>query len=246
MKICCCLAALCLLVNSTFAEAPRGYYRFPTIHDDTIVFTAEGDLWRVGIQGGLAERLTSHLGAETSAAISPDGQTLAFSAGYEGPTEVYTMPLVGGLPVRQTFQGGVARVAGWTPDGKIMYATTAFSTLPDWQLATVNPETGERHVLPLAQANQGVFDPTGKQLFFTRLAHQSSSTKRYQGGTAENLWRYVDGDAEAVALTSDYKGTSRNPMWWQDRVYFNTDRDGVMNLWSMKSGRLGFEATDQS
>jgi len=234
MNFRCYLAALCVLINSASAESPRGYYRFPTLHDDTIVFTAEGDLWRVGVQGGVAQRLTTHLGAETSAAISPDGQTLAFSAEYEGPTEVYTMPLAGGLPVRQTFHGSVARVVGWTPGGRVIYATEAFSTLPNYQLVTVDPKTGERSLLPLAQASQGAFDDTDQQLFFTRLARQSSSTKRYEGGTAENLWRFSEGDAEAVALTPDFKGTSRNPMWWQGRVYFATDRDGVMNLWSMK------------
>lgn len=235
MKIRYSLAALYLVITSPAAESPRGYYRFPAIHEDTIVFTAEGDLWRVGVKGGVAQRLTTHLGSETSAAISPDGQTLAFSAEYEGPTEVYTMPLAGGLPVRQTFHGSAARVAGWTSEGRIIYATEIFSTLPNSQLVTIDPKTGDRRLLPLAQANQGAFDASGKQLFFTRLARQSSSTKRYEGGTAENLWRFSDGDAEAVALTKDYKGSSRNPMWWKSRVYFATDRDGVMNLWSMKS-----------
>lgn len=37
------------------AQNPRGYYRFPTVHKDTLVFTAEGDLWKVGIQGGAAQ-----------------------------------------------------------------------------------------------------------------------------------------------------------------------------------------------
>src|SRR5439155_11865368 len=98
-------------------ESPlRGYYRFPAIHRDTIVFTAEGDLWRVGVKGGVAQRLTSHPGEESRAAFSPDGKTLAFSAQYEGPLEVYTMPAEGGLPGRRTFEGGAALVAGWTPD----------------------------------------------------------------------------------------------------------------------------------
>lgn len=87
------------------AEGPLGFYRFPAIHGDTIVFTAEGDLWSVGAGGGTARRLTSHAEAETSASISPDGATVAFSASYEGPTEVYTMPLNGGLPVRRTWDG---------------------------------------------------------------------------------------------------------------------------------------------
>ena len=216
------------------ADSPRGYYRFPTIHGDTIVFTAEGDLWRVSASGGVAQRLTTHPGTESRAAISPDGLTVAFSAEYEGPTEVYTMPLAGGLPVRQTFEGGRAIVAGWTPESKVLYSTEWFSTLPNWQLATVDPKTSERRVLPLAQASQAAFQPDSSVMFFTRFAKQGSSTKRYQGGWIENLWRFAEGEPEAKPLTSDFKGTSRNPMWWEDRIYFASDRDGILNLWSMK------------
>ena len=40
-----------LLALPLLGQNPAGYYRFPAIHDDTIVFTAEGDLWRVGAGG---------------------------------------------------------------------------------------------------------------------------------------------------------------------------------------------------
>ena len=43
------------------AGSPQGYYRFPTLAGDRIIFTSEGDLWTVGISGGLAQRLTSNL-----------------------------------------------------------------------------------------------------------------------------------------------------------------------------------------
>jgi tricorn protease len=234
MRLCLPLLFLLLSLGSAGAQSPQGYYRFPALHGDTIVFTAEGDLWRVPVSGGIAQRLTTHPGSETDAAISPDGQRVAFSAAYEGPTEIYVMPLTGGLPVRLTFDGSNARVEGWTPDGKVLYETTASSTLPNSQLATVDPTSGARRVLPLAQASQGVYDPQGRRLFFTRLADQGSRTKRYQGGTVQNLWSFAEGDAEAVALTADFKGASRHPMWWNDRVHFVSDRDGVMNLWSMK------------
>jgi tricorn protease len=112
-----------------------GYYRFPAIHGDTIVFTAEGDLWRVGVNGGVAQRLTTHPAEESRAAISPDGKTIAFSAAYEGPTEVYTVSIDGGVPVRQTYEGGNALVVGWSPAGEVLYTTRRFSTLPNTQLA---------------------------------------------------------------------------------------------------------------
>ena len=93
--------ALKLLVFSlalvpAHAEGPVGYYRTPALSGRTLVFSAEGDLWRVAAEGGLAQRITSHPGDETSPAVSPDGRLLAFTAGYEGPAEVYVMPLDGG------------------------------------------------------------------------------------------------------------------------------------------------------
>lgn len=80
------------------ASGVAGYYRFPEIHDDTIVFAAEGDLWITTVDGGVAQRITTHPSEETDPVISPDGTTLAFTARYEGPAELYTMPLAGGVP----------------------------------------------------------------------------------------------------------------------------------------------------
>jgi tricorn protease len=207
-----------------------GYYRFPAIHGDTIIFTAEGDLWTVSITGGTAQRLTSNPGEESHAAISPDGKTVAFSAEYEGPLDVYSMPVDGGLPQRRTWDDG-AVVVGWTPDGRVLYRTSRYSTLPNAQLVEVGPP-GQREILPLSQAAEGAFTPDGKTLFLTRLTNQGSSTKRYKGGTAQNIWRY-DSGSEAVPLTADYAGTSFNPMFWNGRVYFLSDRDGTMNVFSM-------------
>src|SRR6516225_8259460 len=91
-----------------------------------------------------------------------------------------------------------------------------------------------RTPVPLAQAADGCYDETGTTLYFTRLPVQPSHTKRYQGGTAQNVWKFSRGDAEAKPLTADYPGTSKRPLWWQGRVYFASDRSGIMNLWSMR------------
>ena len=229
------VALACIVLGATPLNADNtptrpGYYRFPAIHGDTIIFTAEGDLWSASTKGGLARRLTSNPGSERLAAISPDGKTVAFTAQYEGPNDVYTMPIEGGLPQRRTWDASAA-VAGWTPDGRVLFSTLRHSTLPDPKLVAMDAD-GRREVLPLSQANEGVFSPDGKSLFFTRLPWQGSSTKRYQGGTAENIWRYDTG-SEAVPLTADYAGTSHNPMFWNGRVYFLSDRDGTMNVFSM-------------
>ena len=232
MRIFFVLTSLAVL---SVSAAPNGYYRFPALHAETVIFTSEGDLWKVPVTGGTAQRLTSHEGMESHAAISPDGATVAFTAQYEGPSELYVMPLAGGQPKRLTWHGEGAFVAGWTPQGRILYSTKAYSTLPNDQLISLDPATGDEAPLPLAQASDGVFEDTGKQLFFTRLPFQGSSTKRYKGGTAQTLWRFDEGAEEAVPLTADFAGTSKNPLWWQGRVYFVSDRSGISNLWSMKT-----------
>ena len=90
-------------------------------------------------------------------------------------------------------------------------------------------------MVPLAQASDGFYDQTGRTLYFTRLAFQGSYTKRYQGGTAQNVWRCAEGEKEATPLTADYKGTSKNPMPWDGRLYFLSDRDGTMDLYVMNA-----------
>jgi tricorn protease len=237
-------SGICLLASTSlplFCAGPdtgaeqtrRGYYRFPAVHGDTVIFTAEGDLWSVSIHGGSAQRLTTSPGMELHPFISPDGKIIAFHANYEGPFEAYTMPVTGGLPERRTWDGGEGAVGavGWTPDGRLMITTTRYSNLPGNHLVLLNAQ-GKREMVPLAEAALAAYSTDGHSLFFTRWFWQGSSTKRYKGGTAESLWRF-DGQGEAVPLTADYDGTSTNPMFYQGRVYFISDRDGVMNVWSM-------------
>ena len=89
-----------LFIQSIRAQTNEGCYRFPTLHENTLIFTAEGDLWKYDLDMQFTQRLTTHHGVESNASISPDGQFVAFSAQYEGPTEVYVIRNAGGIPHR--------------------------------------------------------------------------------------------------------------------------------------------------
>ena len=215
------------------AQGFKGYYQNPNIHNNTIVFVAEGDLWTVSLNGGLAQRLTTHAEEENFPSISPDGKTIAFSASYEGPTEVYTMPIEGGLPTRWTYERDASVTNSWTPDGKVIYNTRAYSKVPDNQIVTIDLQTKNKTKIPLSQASEATYDATGKTVYFVRPAYHRNVTKRYKGGTARQIWKFTEGADEAVKLTKDHLGGSHHPMWFSGRIYFITDRDGVMNIWSM-------------
>lgn len=210
-----------------------GFYRDPALSGETIVFAAEGDLWTVPVSGGLAHRLTTHAEEETDPVVSPDGSTVAFTARYEGPAEVYTMPIDGGVPVRRTYEGDASIATAWTPDGRLVYTTRAWSGLPKPMMVALEPGTGVAEPLPLFGASEGAFDDAGDAVYFARPAFHGNVTRRYTGGTARDVWRFASDAPEAVELTGDHEGESHSPMWWDGRVYFVSDRDGTMNLWSM-------------
>jgi len=233
-------AASALIALSPAAQAADAYFRFPTIAGDQAVFTAEGDLWSVPLAGGSATRLTTHPAEETNATASPDGKWIAFTAAYDGPAEVYVMPISGGAPKRLTFEGGRAYPVGWTKAGLVLYSTQSqLGPNRERIVLTVDPKTLDRHALPLADANDAAVAPDGHTLYFTRfgLAVSGDNEKAYRGGLLSHLWRFdLDGKAEAVKLADgDQPGNDRRPMPWGDRVYFISDRDGHANFWSMNA-----------
>ena len=72
-------AAAVSIAGSSIALARTGYYQFPDLHEHSVVFAAEGDLWTVADTGGTARRLTTHAGSEYFPRYSPDGKSIAFT-----------------------------------------------------------------------------------------------------------------------------------------------------------------------
>ena len=219
------------------AAATEGYYRFPTLTQDKLIFTAEGDLWSVPLAGGTAARLTSHAAEETKASASPDGKWIAFDASYDGAQEVYVIPVAGGSPRRVTFEGGAATTVGWTPSGEVLYATQGAKGPSGQQvISAVDPRSLARRTFPLADANDAVVSADGKWLYFTRFGRTFArdNMRSYRGGMMSHIWRYdLSGAHEAEMITADEPANLRRPMLSGDKLYVISDRDGCDNLWSM-------------
>src|SRR5512140_519869 len=87
-------------------------FRYPAVSKDRIAFVYAGDIWLVPKAGGTAVRLSSPLGEETFPRFSPDGTKIAYSADYDGNTDVYVVPVTGGEPARLTYHPMDDRVIG--------------------------------------------------------------------------------------------------------------------------------------
>jgi tricorn protease len=226
-----------LSLASTYA-APNdaAYVRYPSIRAETVVFTAEGDLWKVAASGGQAQRLTTHAGAETHSAISHDGKWIAYSASYEGTQEAYVMPVAGGLPKRVSFENTNVTVLGWTAQGEILLSTqNQVGPTSQTVIAAINPQNLQRKVFPVTDANEATVDESGKTLYFTRLgAHtRNDNVKQYRGGALAQLWRFdLTSQTEASNVFARDKSNNRRPMLWKNRLYFLSDRDGGYNIYS--------------
>src|SRR5579862_7109425 len=124
--------AACLLVAITVeGNAQTRLLRTPTVSATQIAFAYANNIWTVDRAGGSARRITSFQGITENPKFSPDGKLIAFSAEYEGNTDVYVVDAQGGQPRRLTWHPGADVVQGWTPDGKaIMFSSTRASEAP--------------------------------------------------------------------------------------------------------------------
>ncbi|MGQ9829358.1 MAG: S41 family peptidase, partial [Roseiflexus sp.] len=210
----------------------HGYYRWPTIHDDTVVFVCEDDLWSVAASGGVARRLTANPGSVQSPALSPDGTLLAFIGRDEGPGEVFVMPAVGGEARRLTFLGATMRVCGWSPDGRdILFASSAqLPFLRSALLYAVAVDGGEPCLLPTGPAVHVSYGPDGGMVI-GRNESDPARWKRYRGGRTGDVWIDPEGSGEWRRLIA-LPGNIAIPLWVGDRIYFVSDHEGVGNIYS--------------
>lgn len=239
---------LSVLVGAALFAAPAAHagtklLRFPDIHGDRIAFCHGGDIWVAPSTGGTAVRLTAHDGLEIFPKFSPDGAWIAFTGQYDGDEQVYVMPSTGGVPKQLTWYpargplsprwGWDNQVYGWTPDGKsILFRSMRDGwDLTDTRLYTVDFDGGLPVPLPMPVSGGGDLSPGGTQAVYSPLTRDFRTWKRYEGGWAQDLYVF-DFKSKSLEPVSHSKRTERDPMWIGNQIYFVSDRDGVLNLFS--------------
>ena len=211
--------------------------RFPASHGNEIVFTYAGDLYTVPAAGGVARHLTTGTGYEMFARFSPDGKTLAFTAQYDGNTEVYVMPAEGGVPRRLTYTATLGRddvsdrmgpnniVMTWKDDTHIIYRSRA----KEWddfkgQLYSVSIDGGISEQLPLPRGGWCSFSADGSKMAYNRVFREFRTWKRYRGGQADDIWIYDFASKTTTDITNN-PAQDVFPMWRGNKIYFISDRD---------------------
>ncbi len=231
--VCCLLAGL--LVAAVAVAEPAFFPRRPAISPDgkTVVFSAQGDLWRVAAAGGRAERLTAHPAYDRDPVFSPDGERLAFASDREGSFDVYVMPARGGRPTRLTFAPGTDLPRAFTPDG----AAILFASSRPWQYPVRDqiqrvPVTGGT---PLRMfdlfASEVAVHPEQDRYLLT-VGDARFGRVGYRGTYQPDIWLHEPG--QAPQRLTDGLGYDTDPMWGPgDALYWRgeDDQTGAFNLW---------------
>jgi len=237
------VSSFALLFFASLANAQTKLLRFPDIHGDKVVFTYGGDLWTASTSGGLATRITAAPGLELFAKFSPDGKWIAFTGQYDGDEQVYVIPSTGGVPKQLTFYpahgplpprwGYDNQVYGWTPDGKsiVFRSLRDYFSPGDCRLYAVPVTGGLPVALPMPKSGAGDLSPDASKIVYSPLSRDFRTWKRYQGGWAEQLYIFDMKTYSAEKITTDLY-THRDPMWVGSKIFYDTDSDGKLNLFS--------------
>lgn len=225
------------LTGPVQAQNEARLLRFPAISDHQIVFTHAGNLYTVPASGGIARRLTNHVGFEMFARFSPDGKWLAFTGQYDGNTEVYLMPSEGGTPKRLTFTATLRRddvsdrmgpnniVMTWKDNEHIIFRSRMREP-NDFigQLFSVSIKGGLPEQLPLPRGGFCSFSPDGSKLAYNRIFREFRTWKRYRGGMADDVWIY-DFKTKKIENITNNDACDIIPMWSNNKIYYLSDRD---------------------
>lgn len=223
--------------NAAPASPPTLLLRQPSVSADFIVFVYGGDLWRTDRQGQNPVQLTAQAAAEFAPKISPDGKLIAFSASYDGNTDVYVMPITGGAAQRLTFHPGLDVVNGWSPDGKrVLFASAReIANSRSNQLYEVALTGGFERKVMEAVAFEGAWSADGKRLAYRpyRQAYNGAAGwRQHRGGTTPPIW-IIDPLTQKFEAVPHVNATDMNPIWAGEELVFISDRaDGAANLFA--------------
>lgn len=220
--------------------AQLGYYRFPALLEDILLFVADDDLWLTSDKGGIAHRLTSGVGYARRPLFSADASQIGFVATSEGETELYSMPALGGLVTRLTYHGATVGLVGSHPDGDWLYASNFRSAIArEFRLYKLPQDGGVSHELPFGPGHNLTYATNGA-VVIGRNTQDPARWKRYRGGTAGDLWIDRLGNGQFARLIN-LPGNLASPVFIKDRLFFLSDHEGIGNIYSCNINGLDLQ-----
>ncbi len=233
------LALILSLAGEVGWTRQPGLVRHPSLSPDgsEMVFSYEGDLWKVARKGGRATRLTSHPAYEVQPRWSPDGKWIAFGSNRTGLFDVYVMPAAGGEARRLTwYDSHYDYPSAWMPDSRHLLFTTFRATSADVYSVSLDADTPIRlGYEPWESEYSAAPSPDGKWVAFCRRGNAGAYFRwGYHGADNADIYLADYGVPwKNIRRLTRYDGHDLWPQWSDNgrTLYFVSDRDGAPNVY---------------
>jgi len=217
------------------AEILGARHPAPSPNGDEVAFSYYGDIWKVSVAGGKAERLTVNPAYDCRPYWAPDGKSIAFVTDRWGNYDICVMSSdASEPPKRLTYYSNYDQLYGWTPDGEsVVFLSQRHTIRPVFYRISI--DGGPPQVLLNFEAYNSSFLPDGKTIYFER-GGAAWWRRRYKGGANQDIWKKTLPDGLSKRIT-DYPGRDAYAMYSRldGKLYFISDRgpETASNIWRM-------------
>ncbi|NQD71154.1 peptidase S41 [Sphingobacterium shayense] len=225
-----------LVCGKVYSQQETLLLRNPSISKDHISFVYAGDIWIADKDGQHPRRLTANPGVEQNPMFSPDGKQIAFTGNYDGNTDVYVVSIYGGSPQRITFHPASDILRGWLNNQETYFTTTReFTYSLGTRLYKSSLNAKQATPLMMPEATQG--SPSGDGRYWAYIKNTDPTErdrvafKRYRGGGMPSIWIF-DTQTKEIEVVPGEKSNDVKPVWLGDKVYFLSDREKTVNIFS--------------
>lgn len=219
------------------------WLRYPAISPDgkTIVFSYQGDLYKVSSGGGQAVLLTLHEAYDFMPVWSRDGQWIAFASDRYGNFDIFIMPSSGGEAKRLTYYSGTDMPWDFTPDGKnVVFSSNRIDLASNAQISGAGmnelysvPVSGGRASQVITQPAYNVrFSSSGdKLLYHDYKGYEDNWRKHHTSSVTRDVWSY-DLKTKKFSQLTRFSGEDRNPVFSSNNndYYYLSEANGSYNL----------------
>jgi tricorn protease len=246
-----------VLIFTTYVRADHHgevyFMSHPAVSPDgsTVIFSFEGDLWKVPVIGGTAVRLTGMEGVESHPRFSPDGRWLAFTGRQDGNAHVYVMPVEGGEIRRLTYHDGDNLVNAWSWDSQTVYFSSDRYNYISSYAVSIDGGTPVRlfgHFFNLP--HDIIRHPVTGDYYFTDTweSFRFIERKNYRGAFSPDIKSY-NPETDEYTVHTDWDGKDLWPMIDREgNIYYVSDQlNGEYNIYRLnESGAAALTAFDTS
>ncbi|MFR9504257.1 MAG: S41 family peptidase [Rikenellaceae bacterium] len=204
----------------------------------SIYFEYDSDIWSVGIDGGMASRITAMAGYETYPLVSPDGKWLAFASKQDGDNDVYIVPTAGGDIKQLTYSDADEVPKSWSADSKtINIESNQYNTISAYKLS-IDGGTPERLFPHYFNTIANIYEMADGSYLFNESteSYRYATRKGYVGDHNPNIKMWNPATNQYSELTTyigkDIWATSDK----DNTIYFATHRQGGEANLAMKDG----------